>query len=162
MNRLVVFPIATASFLVLWLLLNQTLSLGHVLLGGLIALAGGWTLAALELPKARPQRLGTFFRLAVLVLMDIVRSNVAVAGIILGLLRRQGAPGFVEIPLELRDTYGLAMLACIITSTPGTLWVSFNEADGILTIHVLDLVDKSEWVHTIKRRYERLLLEIFE
>jgi multicomponent K+:H+ antiporter subunit E len=67
----------------------------------------------------------------------------------------------VEIPLELRDPYGLAALACIITSTPGTLWVDFNEASGILTIHVLDLVNESEWVGLIKERYERRLMEIF-
>ena len=101
------------------------------------------------------------FRLAVLVVADIVRSNVAVARIILGFERRRRSSGFVEIPLELRDPYGLAALACIITSTPGTLWVDFNEASGTLTIHVLDLVDKTEWVRTIKGRYERLLLEIF-
>jgi multicomponent K+:H+ antiporter subunit E len=29
-------------------------------------------------------------------------------------------------------------------------------------IHVLDLIDEGEWVQTIKGRYERLLLEIFE
>ena len=29
-------------------------------------------------------------------------------------------------------------------------------------IHVLDLVDESEWIRTIKDRYERRLLEIFE
>ena len=113
------------------------------------------------MPKARPRRLAAIFRLAALVFTDIVRSNIAVARIILGLERRQWSSGFVEIPLELRDPYGLAALACIITSTPGTLWVDFNEASGTLTIHVLDLVDKSEWVRTIKGRYERLLLEIF-
>ena len=41
------------------------------------------------------------------------------------------------------------MLACIITSTPGTLWVSFDSAKGTLMIHVLDLVDENEWVRTI-------------
>jgi multicomponent K+:H+ antiporter subunit E len=161
MTRIVPFPIASASLLVLWLLLNQTLSPGHILLGGAVALIGGWALSALEVPKARPRRLAALFRLAALVLSDIVRSNIAVAGIILGLQRRRWTSGFVEIPLELRDPYGLAMLACIITSTPGTLWVDFNEASGTLTIHVLDLVDKSGWVRTIKGRYERLLLEIF-
>jgi multicomponent K+:H+ antiporter subunit E len=161
MNRLVAFPITTASLLGLWLLLNQTLSLGHVLLGGLIALVGGWTLVALELPKAHLRRVGTFLRLTTLVLVDIVRSNLIVAGMILGFRRRHGAPGFVEIPLELRDAYSLAILACIITSTPGTLWVGFDEKSGILTIHVLDLVEASQWVRTIKKRYERLLLEIF-
>ena len=161
MTRLLPFPLVSAGLLVLWLLLNQTLSLGHILLGGAVALVGGWALAALEPPKARPRRLGAIFRLAALVLADIVRSNIAVARIILGLERRRWTSGFVEIPLELRDPYGLAALACIITSTPGTLWVDFNEASGTLTIHVLDLVDKTEWVRTIKGRYERLLLEIF-
>ena len=65
-------------------------------------------------------------------------------------------------PLDLRDPYGLAALACIVTSTPGTLWVSFDAATGMLMIHVLDLVDESEWVRTIKDRYEQLLMEIFE
>ena len=161
MTRLIPFPKASASLLVLWLLLNQTLSPGNILLGGAIALIAGWALAALEVPKARPRRLATLIRLTGLVFTDIVRSNVAVACIILGLGRRQRSSGFVEIPLELRHPYGLAALACIITSTPGTLWVDFNEASGTLTIHVLDLVDKSEWVRTIKGRYERLLLEIF-
>ena len=70
--------------------------------------------------------------------------------------------GFVDISLELRDAYGLAVLACIITSTPGTLWVKHEAGTGMLTIHVLDLIDESEWIETIKGRYERLLLEIFE
>ena len=68
----------------------------------------------------------------------------------------------MDIPLDLRDPYGLAVLACIITSTPGTLWVSFDAGEGMLTIHVLDLIDENDWIRTIKGRYERLLLEIFE
>jgi multicomponent K+:H+ antiporter subunit E len=32
---------------------------------------------------------------------------------------------------------------------------------GTLTIHVLDLADRTEWIGIIKGRYERLLLEIF-
>jgi len=161
MRRLLPFPMVSAGLLGLWLLLNQTLSFGHILLGGAVALVGGWALARLEVPKAHPRRLGTIFHLAVVVLVDIIRSNIVVARIILGLERRRQAAGFVEIPLELRDPYGLATLACIITSTPGTLWVDFDAASGSLTIHVLDLVDKAEWARTIKGRYERLLLEIF-
>lgn len=161
MTRLLPHPIASASFFVLWLLLNQSLSLGHILLGGAVALVGGWALAALKPPKARPRRLAAIFRLAAFVFADIARSNFAVARIILGLGRKARTSGFVEIPLELRDPYGLATLACIITSTPGTLWANFNASNGTLTIHVLDLIDETEWVRTVKGRYERLLLEIF-
>jgi multicomponent K+:H+ antiporter subunit E len=160
-SLLLPYPIASASFLALWLLLNQSLSLGHLLLGAAAGLIGGWSLAALKQPKARPRRLATMVRLAGLVFADIVRSNIAVARIILGLEHRGYTSGFVEIPLELRDPYGLAILACIITSTPGTLWVEFDAATGTLTIHVLDLIDKTAWVRTIKGRYERALLEIF-
>ena len=101
-------------------------------------------------------------RLAASVLKDIVRSNIAVARIVLGLRQQEWvSSGFVEIPLELRDPYGLAALACIITSTPGTLWADFDATNGVLTIHVLDLVDRSEWIRIIKERYEKPLLEIF-
>lgn len=160
MTRLLPYPIASAGMLVLWLLLNQTLSPGHILLGAAAAVVGGWSLAALELPKLRLRRAGALFHLAGLVVADITRSNIAVARIILSRVPKPRASGFVDIPLELRNPYGLAMLAGIITSTPGTLWVGFDEASGMLTIHVFDLVDEAEWVRTIKGRYERLLLEM--
>jgi multicomponent K+:H+ antiporter subunit E len=141
--------------------MNQTVAIGHVVLGGILALVGAWALALLKPPKARLHRPGSIVRLFGTVLIDIIRSNLAVARIIL----RPGPPkhrsGFVRIPLQLRDPYGLAVLACIITSTPGTLWVGFETASGTLTIHVLDLVEESAWVQTIKNRYERPLLEIF-
>lgn len=159
--RLLPYPIASAIFLGFWLLLNQSLSMGQLLLGASMALIGGWALAALEQPKARPRRPLAILRLAITVFADIVRSNIAVARIIIGFGRRERRPGFVNIPLELRDPYGLAVLACIITSTPGTLWVKFEEPAGTLTIHVLDLVDRAEWISTIKSRYEQPLLEIF-
>ncbi len=161
MRRLLPYPIISASLLALWLLLNQTISPGHVLIGAVIAVAGGLILSVLEPPKAHLRRPAAMFRLAGLVLADILRSNVAVGRIILGFGRRNRTSGFVYIPLELRDPHGLAVLACIITSTPGTLWVNLDSAKGELMIHVLDLIDESEWIATIKGRYERLLLEIF-
>ena len=162
MTRLLPSPLITACLLVLWLFLNQTLSLGHVLLGSMVALVGGWAFSLLDPPQTRVRRLGAILRLSSLVLVDIVRSNIAVGRIIVGLAGPERVSGFVNIPLYLRDPYGLAVLACIITSTPGTLWVSFDHASGALTIHVLDLVDESDWIRTIKGRYERLLLDIFE
>ena len=160
MRRWLPFPLLSAALLVLWLLLNQTLSPGHVLLGSLTALIGGWALTLLGLPNVRIRRPAALIRLSAAVLADIIRSNIAVARIILGLGGRKQKSGFVDIPLDLRNPYALAALACIITSTPGTLWVGFDATSGTLTIHVLDLVDENEWIKTIKTRYERPLLEI--
>jgi multicomponent K+:H+ antiporter subunit E len=161
MTRLLPYPLVSACLLILWLLLNETVSPGHIVLGGVVALIAGWALRALELPRVHLRRPGVIVRLAGMVIADIVRSNIAVARIVLGLGPAKRRSGLVEVPLELRDPYGLAALACIITATPGTLWVGFDAATGRLMIHVLDLVDSAEWVRTIKGRYERLLLEIF-
>ena len=54
------------------------------------------------------------------------------------------------------------MLSCIITYTPGTVWSGLTEDDFILRLHVLNLKEESEWIHTIKNRYEANLMEIFE
>ena len=162
MTRLLPFPFLSFGLLVLWLLLNQTTSLGQFLIGCLLALLGGRILVALQLPRATIRRPAALLRLLGLVSMDIIRSNVAVGLLILGTGRRERTSGFVNIPLDIRNPYGLAMLACIITATPGTLWVNFDWQKGLLVIHVLDLIDESEWIRTIKRRYERHLVEIFE
>jgi multicomponent K+:H+ antiporter subunit E len=70
--------------------------------------------------------------------------------------------GFMTVPLELRSQMGLAVLAIILTATPGTAWLDYNSARGTLLLHVLDLVDENAWLTLIKTRYEHLLLEIFE
>ena len=98
-----------------------------------------------------------------LVFVDIVRSNFAVARIVLGLNgKRAIRSGFLDVPLDMRDPHGLAALATIVTSTPGTIWAGLSQDSATLTLHVLDLRDERASIDTIKQRYERLLMEIFE
>jgi multicomponent K+:H+ antiporter subunit E len=162
MSRWLPYPLLSLALFVLWLLLNQSLATGQVILGAVLAFGGALALTALEPPAVRLRRPRAIVELALLVLADIVRSNVAVARIILQPPLSNMRSGFIEIPLEMRAPYGLAALATIITSTPGTLWVGFDSATGVLTIHVLDLIDDAAWIGIIKRRYERRLMEIFE
>jgi multicomponent K+:H+ antiporter subunit E len=156
------YPLLSLVLLVLWLLLNQSLSPAHFLLGACLAIGGGLVLTALEPSQPRLRRPMTAVILGWLVLLDIVRSNIAVAQIILGGRLPSITSGFVEVPLQLRAPHGLAALATIITATPGTIWANYDPPTGVLTIHVLDLVDQSTWLRTIKGRYERRLMEIFE
>lgn len=160
MSRLLPYPLLTVSLLVMWLLLNS-FSLGHALLGTVIALFASRAMAALQPAKPRLRRWDLIPKLIYLVFLDILRSNIAVAGIILKGRHKDVTSGFVLIPLDLRDPTGLSILACIITSTPGTAWVEYNAANGRLLTHVLDLIDEQEWINVIKR-YEHLLMEIFE
>jgi multicomponent K+:H+ antiporter subunit E len=161
MRRLLPYPLLTALLLLMWLLLTR-FSVGQALLGLVIAIGAARVMAALEPSKPRLRRWDRIPPLALTVFGDILKSNLAVAGIILrgGLGSRRS--GFVTVPLELRDRTGLAVLACIVTGTPGTAWIEYNAASGRLLMHVLDLDEESRWVDLIKRRYEAPLMEIFE
>lgn len=156
-------PVLTVTLLVMWLLLNDTLSLGHVLLGFLFAVVLAWSSGALRPLKPKMRGVQLVVVLLGYVLHDIVRSNVNVARVVLGLRgARELHSGFVKIPLDLKDAHGLAVLAGIVTATPGTVWVDHDTATSVLTLHVLDLRTEAEWIDWVKNRYERLLRGIFE
>jgi multicomponent K+:H+ antiporter subunit E len=156
-------PVFLGVLLVMWLLLNSTVSLGHILLG--LTISALLLAAALGLRPLQP-KLRKGYRLIVLiahVFIDIIRSNIGVARVILGLVgQRDIRSGFMNIPLDMRDPHGLSALSMIITATPGTVWVELSKDRSTLTIHVLDLIDESEWIDRIKNRYERPLMEVFE
>lgn len=151
------------ALLALWLILNESLAAGHVLLGAAIALGGVAVYNRLQPAAGRMRnRPGAALSLLGLVFADIVRSNLDVARIVLGLGRAQRRAGFLALPLELRHPAGLAVIACIVTATPGTSWVRYDGTANVVTIHVLDLVDADDWIRSFKQRYERPLMEIFQ
>jgi multicomponent K+:H+ antiporter subunit E len=160
-RRWLPYPLLATGLLLMWLLLTQSLSPGQLLIGGAVSVLATHAMAALQPQRSRIAKLSALFRLAGIVLVDILRSNLAVAADVL-FARRARVAGFVRLPLELADRHGLTLLALIITATPGTIWVEFDRRRGSLLIHVLDLVDEEHCVRLIKRRYEALLLEIFE
>lgn len=161
MRRWLPFPVISAMLLGTWLLLNQSFSVGHILLGSILAVAGSWVLVRLEAPSLIFKRLWVIVQLGLKVIVDMTRSNYRVARLALN-DKPDRTPGFVRIQLSVRSHYSLALLACIITATPGTSWVAYEPESNVLIIHVLDLVDDDDWGEIIRVRYEGLLKEIFE
>lgn len=161
-RRFLPHPKLFVALLVMWLLLNQSVSPGQILLGTLVAFGGSWAMVALQPEPIRLRRPGVILQLAGRVIIDVFRSNLAVGRIILGGKERASHAGFMTLQLDLKNNYGLAVLAIILTCTPGTLWLNYNPGRGTLLLHVLDLVDEDYWSTLIKDRYERLLMEIFE
>lgn len=144
-----------------WLLLNQSVSAGHLALGALLALAVPWALGPLLPEGLEPRRAMVAAKLLVTVLLDIVRSNVEVARRILG-PESAIQPRFIWVPLTIRDPYGIVTLAGIITLTPGTLSADLTEDRGHLLVHAFNVDDEAALVAQIKERYERPLLQVFE
>jgi len=161
MSRILPYPLLTAALLLMWLLLTS-FSTGQFIVGAVVAIGASLAMAALQPSKPRLRRWQLIPKLLGTVTLDILQSNIAVASLIIRGDRGDRVSGFVAIPIELRDKTGLAVLSCIVTSTPGTAWVEYAPDSGMLLIHVLDLADEAEWVSLIKNRYEAPLMEIFE
>lgn len=143
-----------------WLLLNQSLAPGHLLLAALFAIvlpplagAGGlrWHRPALAL------------RLAGRVVHDIVLSNLEVARRVLG-PESAIVPRFVWLPLEVESRAARVALASIITLTPGTVSAAFSADGRRLRVHALHCPDddaEAALRESVRTRYEAPLKEIF-
>lgn len=162
MSRLIPHPLLSAALVLLWLLLTR-FTMGHLVLGICIALVAGWSVEHLHPAKPRIRRWRAIPRLMCIVAWDILKSNISVARVLLlGPNHPAYHSGFVELHLQLRDQNALALLAIILTATPGTAWLEYEAEDGHLILHVLDLRSESDWQALIRDRYEALLMEIFE
>lgn len=158
--RLTPRPFMTLALMLSWLALNQTLALGHVLLGAVL----GFVIAHFASPAfpggTRP-RVRVAIRLTGVVLLDIVVANLQVAVRILGPQDRL-KPAFVWVPLDVHRPESITLLASIITLTPGTLSAELSNDRCHLLVHGLDVPDADELVATIKQRYERPIQELLE
>lgn len=155
-------PPLSAALFVVWLLLNQSLDTGTLLLAAVLALAVPLLTRSLRPAAVRVRRPGVALRLAGHALFDMVHSALSVGRLLMTRRQRNIRPQFVHVPLDLRDPNALAVLAMICCLTPGTAWGELSFDRSSLLIHVFDLEDEQAFVTMIKTRYERPLMEIFE
>jgi multicomponent K+:H+ antiporter subunit E len=158
-RRILPHPVLSLGLVGVWLLLTR-FSLGHLVLGSAVAVVAGWSFARVEPEAPRPHAIWPLVRLAGIVAVDILRSNFAVARLLAG-SGAQRQSGFVQVHLRLQNRLALGMLAVIVTTTPGTAWLEYDERTGVLLLHVFDLKDPAEWQDLIANRYESLLMEAF-
>lgn len=163
MKRWLPLPLSSAALFTVWLLINQSVEPAHLLLALVLALGIPLLTRPLQ-PLADPRLLKplVMFRLLGMSLVEIVRSCFNVSRIILFVKPDAVKSQFIRVPLDLQDRYGLALLSCLINSTPGTVWVEILPEAHELALHVFDLHDEQWWIDTIKTRYEKPLMEIFE
>jgi multicomponent K+:H+ antiporter subunit E len=162
MKRWLRSPRLSVALLIIWLLLNQSVGLADILVGLILAIVIPHWFRSVLPANVRVRRPLVVFRLIISSLIEIIRSGINVSMLILFTRRDRLNSQFITIPLELRSPYGLAVLSCIINSTPGTVWVEILPNSHDLALHVFDLHDEQWWIDTIKTQYEQHLIEIFD
>jgi multicomponent K+:H+ antiporter subunit E len=163
MKRWLPTPWMSGVLLLFWLLLNESIDPAQILLGAILAIAMPLLTRSLQ-PLAYPRlsKPYTLLRLLGMALVEIVRSCLNVSWLILSPRSSKLNSQFIKVPLDIRDPYGLALLSCLINSTPGTVWVEILPDTHELTLHVFDLHDEQWWIDTIKTLYEKPLMDVFE
>jgi multicomponent K+:H+ antiporter subunit E len=161
MRRLLPHPLLTLTLLLLWLLLVNQLSAGHVVLGALLGWLIPFVTSRFWPEQVRLRHTGVLLRYLAVVFVDIVRGSFHVAWLILkGPTRLR--PAFVEIPLALKTDLAISLLANTISLTPGTVSAWLSEDRRTLVVHTLDTADAAALVAEIKHRYEVPLKTLFE
>ena len=143
-----------------WLLMNDEISVGQVVMALVLALVIPPFAARLDREFARIGRLRSVPRMLGVLLWDIVQANVTVALQVLG-PERKIRPGFIWVPLDIDNIHGIAALTSIITLTPGTVSSALSDDRRHLLVHVLNMDDADDVIRQIKTRYEVPLMEIF-
>ena len=161
-KRLLPAPLLTCALIVMWLVLNRSLSLGQIILAVIFGVAAPALLAPLRPIRARIYRPLSVVRLIGAVGKDVIKSSLDVFWTLARNRRRPVNSRFVTIPLELRDPTGLASLAMITTVVPGTVWCELARDSSSLLLHVWNAPDVDEFIEHYKEAYERPLMEIFE
>ncbi len=161
MNKWLPHPLLTPTLALIWLLLNNSLAPGQILLGLLL----GWAIPRFTLgfwpERVRIHRPASLLRFLGSFLWDVLVANVAVARLVLAGPRALN-PLFVEVPLDISNALGLSLLTNTICLTPGTVSARLSPDHRTLLVHALDCTDPADLVRTIKTRFETPLKEIFE
>lgn len=153
-------PALSVAVGIAWILLQGNLSLATLLWALLLALFVPWLVHDFLGSYAPLTGARAAVGLLLVVLGDIVRANLSVARIVLdpGFEPR---PAWIRVPYGLTDPRGIALLATIVTNTPGTVSTVVDEERREILVHALHAPDPQAIADEIRERYERPLKEIF-
>ena len=145
---------------VVWLLLTNSFTLGNILLAVFLAWGIAFLISGLQSDTAKVKKPLKAFKYVLVLLGDIFVSNLVVAKQVLGPMH-QLQPGFIAIPLDLKESLPITLLASTISLTPGTVSTEISTDLKTLYVHALHVTDEQALILSIKQRYEAPLKEIF-
>lgn len=91
-------------------------------------------------------------------ILELIKSNWAVIRRVLA-INPNLKPGLLAMPLRATKPQQIALLASMITLTPGTLTVEVSADHRVIYIHALDATDQAEAL-LVPRRFETMIMEV--
>jgi multicomponent K+:H+ antiporter subunit E len=162
LTRLVPHPLLTLLIAVVWVLLNNDVSIAQAVIGLVLGLLIPKATSAYWPGRPRMRAPLVVIEYLLIVLWDIVVSNVQVAYLILFRRGDRLRTRYISVPLVLTTPEAITVLAGTITMTPGTVTADVSADGRALLVHCLETDDPEATIARIKARYEQRLKRIFE
>ncbi len=150
-----------ALFTLIWLAISGSYTIPNLLFGMVVA--------ALSLGVIRHQwaqtttsfrRIPAILSLALLFIKELALSAWTVAMLVIR-PTLELKPGIFAYPLAVKSDFEIALLANLITLTPGTLSVDVSPDRTMLFVHALDCADVEATKRSIADGFERKIMEAF-
>ena len=104
-------------------------------------------------------RIGAALVLALIFLRELTLSSILVARTVFA-RRIEVTPAIIAVPLDLRTDMGVALVANLVSLTPGTTSLHTSEDGRTLYVHALDAMDEEAVVASIKNSFERWVSKV--
>ncbi|MGQ3675320.1 Na+/H+ antiporter subunit E [Xanthobacter sp. TB0139] len=162
MRRLFPHPLLSVCIAIVWVFLANEVTPGLIIMGAVLGFLIPLYMADFWPGRPRMRAPLTLLAYLLILLWDVVVSNLYVAKLILFRRGDSLRSTYVTVPLELETPEAIAVLTGTIALTPGTVCVDISSDGKVLLVHCLDYDDPQEVVTNIKDRYEQRLKRIFE
>jgi len=143
---------------VAWQALLGDFSLTGLLVGFVVGYLILWLLQPLFGENRYCKKLIDQLMLVAFFLYELVVSSVRVAWYVLAPMKRS-RPGIIAVPLEVCSDTELAVLANLVSLTPGSLSLDISDDRRTLLIHAMFVDDPEDERRTIKKGMERRVIE---
>lgn len=143
----------------MWMFLSESYTFISFLFGYLL---GAILLLILNRFFIGPFYLKRLYRLLILFLIfirELISSNIQIVKYVYK-KDLNIEPGIFAMPIEVKQSWEITLLANLITLTPGTLTVAISDDQTQLFIHALDIDTKEESINDIKNTFEKAIMEV--
>ncbi|MCW5721266.1 MAG: Na+/H+ antiporter subunit E [Devosia sp.] len=158
----------SAAFLILlmafiWAAITGNFSGLNLVFGGLVGGVAVMILRASLRQRGELARLRHIAALTGLFLYELMASAIRVALVVMRPDITAGLrPAVVAVPLSVKSDAEIALLANLITLTPGTLSVDVSEDRSLLYVHALTLASPEALIAEIAGGFEARVREVFQ
>lgn len=145
-----------------WAVMTGTFTAPNLLFGGALGVLASFLLRDRIRSAFLARRLLRILRLVLIFIYELLLSAIRVAFLVLRPdMKAHLHPAIIAFPLSARSDAEIALLANLITLTPGTLSLDVSDDRGTLFVHVLSVQDKDALVGDIRRGFEARVIEVF-